>query len=359
MADNTNNSSSSSSSNTNSNASSSSSSGRSRGRSNNTSNNNSNNNSNNIRIDIKQGLPESYPKINISAKMFVDRMDNYFQLQEALGNTLFRDNDTVKVMTFLNNVTDSAGTAIQLFHSGLRERGVIPATYATICREFIKSNTDVAEQDNLMRELIYELRPDTNTYKHEDAVRDYVNRFNEKLRRLEGSYDHQSMKNAIMQHIHPALRSHVQTLLVAQGRIGVITLSELQRLVIANANAVQDKWTQWRNNARDRQGTKRTYQQTRINHIESSFRDMNTHQSSNGDSSSINAISNQPRGIMDVVRAYCNAKNLCRWCKQERHLAANQRCNAVDRPVHIPDEELRAFASSRGYSLNFRGRQLK
>jgi len=67
----------------------------------------------------------------------------------------------------------------------------------------------------------------------------------------------------------------------------------------------------------------------------------------------------QPRGIMDVVRAYCNAKNLCRWCKQERHLAANQRCNAVDRPVHIPDEELRAFASSRGYSLNFRGRQLK
>ena len=37
--------------------------------------------------------------------MFVDRMDNYIQLQEALGNTLFRDNDTVKVMTFLNNVT--------------------------------------------------------------------------------------------------------------------------------------------------------------------------------------------------------------------------------------------------------------
>lgn len=350
MADNNNNNSNSSSSNT----STSSSSNRSRGRS----NNNSNNDSNNVRIDIKQGLPESYPKINISAKMFVDRMDSYFQLQEALGNTLFKDN-TVKVLTFLNNVTDSAGTAIQLYYSTLRERGIVPPTYATICAEFIKSNTDVAEQDNLMRELIYELRPDTNTYKHEDAVRDYVNRFNEKLRRLEGSYDQQSMKNAIMQHIHPALRSHVQTLLVAQGRTGVITLSELQRLVIANANAVQDKWIAWRNNARDRQGTKRTYQQTRINHIESSFRDMNTHQSSNGNSSSINAISNQPRGIMDVVRAYCNAKNLCRWCKQERHLAANQRCNAVDRPVHIPDEELRAFASSRGYSLNFRGRQLK
>jgi len=204
MADNTNNSSSSSSSNTNSNASSSSSSGRSRGRSNNTSNNNSNNNSNNIRIDIKQGFPESYPKINISAKMFVDRMDSYFQLQEVLGNTVFTDN-AVKVLTFLNNVTDSPGTAIQLYYSSLRQQSIVPPTYATICAEFIKTNTDVAEQDNLMRELIYELRPDTNTYKHEDAVRDYVNRFNEKLRRLEGSYDHQSMKNAIMQHIHPAL----------------------------------------------------------------------------------------------------------------------------------------------------------
>ena len=74
MADNINNSSSSSSSNTNS----SSSGGRGRGRSNNNSgNNNSNNDNNNIRIDIKQGFPESYPKINISAKMFVDRMDSY------------------------------------------------------------------------------------------------------------------------------------------------------------------------------------------------------------------------------------------------------------------------------------------
>jgi hypothetical protein len=355
MADNINNSSSSSSSNTNS----SSSGGRGRGRSNNNSgNNNSNNDNNNIRIDIKQGFPESYPKINISAKMFVDRMDSYFQLQEVLGNTVFTDN-AVKVLTFLNNVTDSPGTAIQLYFSNLKQQAIVPATYAVICQEFIKTNTDVAEQDNLMRELIYELRPDTNTFKHEDAVRDYVNRFNEKLRRLEGTYDQQSMRNAIMQHIHPALRSNVHTLLVAQGRTGIVTLSSLQRLVIANASAVQDKWNQWRNNARDRQGTKRTYQQTRINHIESSFGDMNTYQSSNGNSSSINAISNQPRTFMDVVRAYCNAKNLCRWCKQERHLAANQRCNAVDRPVHIPDEELRAFASSRGYSLNFRGRQLK
>jgi hypothetical protein len=279
-------------------------------------NNNNNNNNNNVRVDIKQGLPESYPKINISAKMFVDRMDSYFQLQEALGNTLFKDNETVKVLTFLNNVTDSAGTAIQLFHSGLKARGVVPPTYATICREFIKSNTDVAEQDNLMRELIYELRPDISTYKHEDAVRDYVTRFNEKLRRLEGSYDQQSMKNAIMQHIHPALRSHVQTLLVAQGLIGITTLFELQRLVIANANAVQDKWLAWRNNARDRQGTKRTYQQARINNIESTYGAMNTYQSSNADSSSISAISNQPRNIMDVVRAYCDAKGLCRWCKQ-------------------------------------------
>jgi len=338
----------------NNNNSSSISSGRSRARS----NNNSNSDSNNVRIDIKQGLPESYPKINISAKMFVDRMDSYFQLQEVLGNTLFKDN-TAKVLTFLNNVTDSAGTAIQLYYSSLRQQSIVPPTYATICAEFIKTNTDVAEQDNLMRELIYELRPDTNTYKHEDAVRDYVNRFNEKLRRLEGSYDQQSMKNAIMQHIHPALRSHVQTLVVAQGRIGIITLSELQRLVISNANAVQDKWNAWRNNARDRQGTKRTYQQTRINQIESTFGDMNTYQSSNSDSSSISAISNQPRNLMDVVRAYCDAKNLCRWCKQARHLAPNQRCHAVNRPVRIPDDELAAFASSRGYSLNFRGRQLK
>ena len=111
--------------------------------------------------------------------------------------------------------------------------------------------------------------------------------------------------------------------------------------------------------ARDRQGTKRTYQQTRINHIESTFGDMNTYQSSNADSSSISAINNQPRKFMDVVRAYCDAKGLCRWCKQARHLAANQRCDVVNRSVHIPDNELTAFASSRGYSLNFRRRQLK
>src|SRR6476620_10460111 len=108
MADNINNSSSSSSSNTNS----SSSGGRGRG--------SSNNDNNNIRIDIKQGFPESYPKINISAKMFVDRMDSYFQLQEVLGNTVFTDN-AVKVLTFLNNVTDSPGTAVQLCFSNLKQ----------------------------------------------------------------------------------------------------------------------------------------------------------------------------------------------------------------------------------------------
>ena len=40
------------------------------------------------RVDSKQGLPDSYPKINISAKMFVE-------LQKALGNKTF-DADKVK-----------------------------------------------------------------------------------------------------------------------------------------------------------------------------------------------------------------------------------------------------------------------
>ena len=135
MADNNNNNN--SSSNTNSNTSSSSSGGRTGRSNNNSNNNNSNNDSNNIRIDIKQGLPESYPKINISAKMFVDRMDSYFQLQEVLGNTLFKDN-AVKVLTFLNNVTDSAGTAIQLYFSNLKQQSVVPPTYATNATSLLK-----------------------------------------------------------------------------------------------------------------------------------------------------------------------------------------------------------------------------
>ena len=309
------------------------------------------------RVDSKQGLPDSYPKINISAKMFVERMNNYFELQKALGNKTF-DADKVKVLIFTNQVTDRPGNNLQVYMKRMNQRNE-EITYAALCDQFKKDNTNLAEQENLMTSLTYELRPDTMTYKHEAAINDYVNRFNEKLNQLEEQYDEQRMKDAFMHQIHPALKSQLQALLVSQQKTtDKVTLFDLQQLAIANANAAQDKWTQYRSNIRDKQGVgvKRPYQQTRVNLIENTYGNMNERHSSSTDTS-INAISNQPRNKMDLVLQYCEAKNLCRWCKQARHLAPNERCYVTNRPNRISEDELNAFAQSRGYQLNFRGRQ--
>ena len=69
------------------------------------------------KVDSKQGLPESYPKINISAKMFVERMNNYFELQKALGSKTFHGDtgDKVKVLLFTNQVTDRPGNNLQVY----------------------------------------------------------------------------------------------------------------------------------------------------------------------------------------------------------------------------------------------------
>jgi hypothetical protein len=310
------------------------------------------------RVDSEQGLPESYPKINISAKMFIDRMNNYCELQSALGNKTF-DNEKVKVITFLNNVTDRPGNNLQLYTKRLKQQNR-DVTYDELCVQFKKDNTNLAEQENLMTALTYELRPDTTIYKHEQAINDYVNKYNEKLNQLEEQYDEQRMKDAFMHMIHPALKSQLQALLVSQQKApDRVTLFDLQQLAIANANSVQDKWLTLRNNIRDKQGVKRPYQQTRVNHMEQSNGNMNDYynNNSNTNTSSINAVSSQPRNKMELVLQYCEAKNLCRWCKQVRHLAANERCYVTNKPNRIPEDELNAYAQSRGYQLNFRGRQ--
>src|SRR6476660_8604910 len=73
------------------------------------------------RIDSKHGLPtQSYPDIGISAKMFVARMNDYFALQVAMGNDLM-NRDDVKQLTFLNNVTGTPGTALQLYRDRKRD----------------------------------------------------------------------------------------------------------------------------------------------------------------------------------------------------------------------------------------------
>jgi hypothetical protein len=312
------------------------------------------------KVDSKHGLPESYPKINISAKMFVERMNNYFELQKALGNKTYEgDNgDKVKVLIFMNQVTDRPGNNLQVYMKRMKDRNE-QVTYAALCDQFKKDNTNLAEQENLMTSLTYELRPDITSFKHEAAINDYVNRFNEKLNQLEEQYDEQRMKDAFMHQIHPALKSQLQALLVSQQKTtDKVSLSDLQQLAIANANATQDKWLQYRSNVRDRQGVKRPYQQTRVNHFEYVYGNINERHSSSTDISSINAISNQPRSKMDLVIQYCETKNLCRWCKQARHLAAGERCYATNKPIRISEDDLNVFAQSRGFNqLNFRGRQ--
>jgi hypothetical protein len=317
--------------------------------------------------DSKHGLPsKSYPDIGISAKMYVERMNDYFELQVSLGNTSM-SNDNVRQLTFLNNVTGAPGNSLQLYRKRMKDmhRDI---TYNDLVTEFKRSNTNLAEQENIMTTLTYRLRPDTNIYQHEEAVNKHVQKFNELYNQLEDTRDDARMRDAFLHSLHPALNSQVKSLLVSQQKsTDRATLFDVQQLAIANANAVQDKWIQYRSNARDRQaGVKRPYQQpstpARVNNIHNAYGNDTNEYNDSSSTSSINAVNYQPqrsnnRQLIDTVIQYCEAHNLCRWCKQSKHLAEGERCYKVKRPARINNDELMAFAQSRGINLNMRGRQ--
>jgi hypothetical protein len=177
------------------------------------------------------------------------------------------------------------------------------------------------------------------------------------------------MRDAFLHSLHPALTSQVKSLLVSQQKsYDKATLFDVQQLAIANANAVQDKWIQSRSNARDRQsGVKRPYQppaslQTRVSHIQNAYSNEHDNSSSNSNTSSVNTINYQPqrsnnKQLIDMIMKYCEAHNLCKWCKQVKHLPDGERCYKVKQPARIDNNELMSFAQSRGITLNMRGRQ--
>jgi hypothetical protein len=320
------------------------------------------------RIDSKHGLPsQPYPDIGISAKMYVERMNDYFELQVELGNTSM-NKDGVKQLTFLNNITAAPGNSLQLYRKRMKDMNQA-ITYDDLVNEFKRSNTNLAEQENIMTTLTYRLRPDTSIYQHEEAVNKHVQKFNELYNQLEDTRDDARMRDAFLHSLHPALTSQVKSLLVSQQKsYDKATLFDVQQLAIANANAVQDKWIQYRSNARDRQsGVKRPYQppaslQTRVSHIQNAYSNEHDNSSSNSNTSSVNTINYQPqrsnnKQLIDMIMKYCEAHNLCKWCKQVKHLPDGERCYKVKQPARIDNNELMSFAQSRGITLNMRGRQ--
>jgi hypothetical protein len=261
------------------------------------------------RIDSKHGMPtQSFPDIGISAKMFVARMNDYFELQVAMGNDLM-SRDNVKQLTFLNNVTGTPGNALQLYRDRKRNMNE-PITYADLIDEFKRNNTNLAEQENIMTTLTYRLQPDTNIYRHEEAVTKHVQRFNELVSQLEGARDDDRLRDAFLHSIHEALSSQVKAMLISrQQPLDQATLSDVQQLAVANANAYQDKWLQLRSR---QAGMKRSYQQyattsSRVSNI-SSANDNETDEPSNS-TSNINVVANQTkrrsRGVLvDMIRQY-------------------------------------------------------
>jgi hypothetical protein len=312
--------------------------------------------------------PKSWPDAGNSARVFAQQMNDWFnEFTTLTGNNLFTTNESVKKSFFIKNITGNANNTLSLWSQNNSS-----ATYDALRDKFIEFNTDSQQQTRLQEELSKSLRPDLTKQLYRDAISDYIDKFNQRVRELD-EVDKHNLQLYFMQQLTTALRGAIdaQINVMSESDKSKIDLSKRQQLALLLAANSQSSWEDTRRRYNRKSGVRIHSVMTSNSYNNNEYNRNNDYNNNNA----VNAIYQQrlqkrQRTISPTVRLikqYCFAHNLCSWCKKPRHEWVNGKCN--DTLGRIDDDTLNKFKSSHQYNtlnsnnntsssqyLNMRGR---
>jgi hypothetical protein len=281
-----------------------------------------------------------------------------------LSNNPLFNNDKIKKSFFIRNINGNANTTLSLWSQNHDS-----ATYDELKNKFIEFNTDAQQQTRIQEELSKLLKPDLTKPLYRDAITEYNDKFNQRVRELDHPDQH-NLQLYYMQQLTTALRGaiEVQINLMSNEDKKNDDYSKCQQLALLLAANSQSSWEDVRRRYNRKSGVRIHSVMTSTN----SNINNNNNMYDNSHNDNINAVYQQrqqkrPRIISStirLVRQYCFANKLCTWCKKPKHEWVNGRCNNTF--GRIDDETLNQFKSSQynninnytssSQSLNMRGR---
>jgi hypothetical protein len=304
--------------------------------------------------------PKSWPEAGNSARVFAQQMDDWFSEFNTLsGNNLFNTNESIKKSFFIKNVTGNANTTLSLW-----SQNNSTATYNNLYNKFIEFNTDSQQQTRLQEELSKSLRPDLSKPLYRDAIAEYINKFNQRVRELD-EVDKHNLQLYFMQQLTGALRGAIdaQINVMSDTDKSKVDLSKCQQLALLLAANSQSSWDDTRRRYNRKSGVRihsvMTSHNNNNNNIDNSNNNINNSNDNNtNNTNNINAIYQQrlqkrPRitsPIFRLVKQYCFTHNLCTWCKKPRHEWVNGKCG--DPVGRIDDDTLNKFKLSQQYNIS-------
>lgn len=304
--------------------------------------------------------PKSWPDAGNSARVFAQQMDDWFSEFTILsGNNLFTTNEPIKKSFFIKNITGNANNTLSLW-----SQNNLSATYDELKKKFIEFNTDTQQQLHLQEELSKSLRPDLTTPLYRDAISEYIEKFNQRVRELD-EVDKHNLPLYFMQQLTTALRGAVDAQINVMNDTdkSQVDLSKRQQLALLLAANSQSSWDDIRRRYNRKSGVRmHSIMESHTHNISNSSKG----NASGTNNNSVNVVTQQNyqkrqriiSPTLQLVKQYCIANNLCTWCKEPRHEWINARCNKP--PGRIDDDTLNKFKISQYNStpqpLNMRGR---
>ena len=306
--------------------------------------------------------PKSWPDAGNSARVFAQQMDDWFSEFTTLsGNNLFTTNELIKKSFFIKNITGNANNTLSLWSQNHSS-----STYNELKKKFIEFNTDLQQQLHLQEELSKSLRPDLTKPLYRDAISEYIEKFNQRVRELD-EVDKHNLPLYFMQQLTTALRGAVdaQINIMNDTEKSQVDLPKRQQLALLLAANSQSSWDDIRRRYNRKSGVRIHSIMGSNNHNVGESKKVN---SVDALGNLVNVVSQQGHEkrqriispTLQLVKQYCIANNLCTWCKKPRHEWINGRCpNAAGR---IDDDTLNKFKMSQynntqtSQPLNMKGR---